>query len=169
MADSACRIDDEDMDQIIRAGEGEVLGAEAGCRDRFKVDHDRTESRLTIVEHLLAPRCIAAPLHVHTREDEFSFIIDGEVSYRLGDDEYVARTGDLVVKPRGQWHTFWNATDEPARVLEMITPGGLEAVFRAMGRGAAEDEVAAMVDASGCTGDPDATEPIVTRYGLTWG
>ena len=157
------------MEQIIRAGEGEVLGAEAGCRDRFKVDTDRTESRLAIVEHLLAPRCIAAPVHVHTREDEFSFIIDGEVSYRLGDEEYVARAGDLVIKPRGQWHTFWNATDEPARVLEMITPGGLEAVFRAMGRGAPEDELGALIDAAGCTGDLEATGPIVERYGLTWG
>ena len=169
MADSDVEIDHGDMEQIIRAGEGEVLGAEAGCRDRFKVDNDRTESRLAIVEHLLAPRCIAAPVHVHAREDEFSFIIDGKVSYRLGDDEYVARTGDLVIKPRGQWHTFWNATDEPARVLEMITPGGLESVFRAMGRGAPEDQVAAMIDAAGCTGDPAATEPIVARYGLTWG
>lgn len=169
MADSDDGADHEGMQQIIRNGEGELLGAEAGCRDRFKVDNDRTESRLAIVEHLLAPHCIAAPVHVHTREDEFSFIVEGEVSYRLGDDEYVARSGDLVIKPRGQWHTFWNATDEPARVLEMITPGGLEAVFRAMGRGAPGDEVAAMIDASGCTGDPAATEPIVARYGLTWG
>ncbi len=169
MADRDREIENVHMEQIIRAGEGEVLGAETGCRDRFKVDNDRTESRLAIVEHLLAPQCIAAPLHVHTREDEFSYIIDGEVSYLLGDDEYVARAGDLVVKPRGQWHTFWNATDEPARVLEMITPGGLETVFRAMGRGAAEDQVAAMIDAAGCTGDPEATEAIVAQYGLTWG
>lgn len=157
------------MDQIIRAGEGEVLGAIAGCRDRFKVDAGRTESRLAIVEHLLAPRSIAAPLHVHTREDEFSFVIEGTVSLRLGEEEVEARAGDLVVKPRGQWHTFWNATPEPARILEMITPGGLEDLFRAMGGGAPEDEVAALIEAADCTADPEATGPIVERYGLTWG
>ena len=168
MVDKVRRAHPGRMSQIIRAGEGEVLGPVAGCRDRFKVDAGRTQSRLAIVEHLLAPHSIAAPLHVHTQEDEFSFIIEGSVSLRLGDEEHVARSGDLVVKPRGQWHTFWNATDEPARILEMITPGGLEDVFRAMGRGDDVD-IAALIDAAGCTGDPEATEPIVARHGLTWG
>lgn len=110
--------------QIIRAGEGLVLGPPAGCRDRFLIDSEHTDARFSLVEHLLAPRSIAAPMHVHTLEDEFSFVLEGRVSLRLGDDEYVAEVGDLVFKPRGQWHTFWNAEDEPARLLELISPGG---------------------------------------------
>ena len=123
---------------------------------------------MAIVEHLLAPHSIAAPLHVHTREDEFGFVLEGRVSLRLGEEEHVVEPGDLVVKPRGQWHTFWNATDRPARVLEMIAPGGLEELFRAMGRGDDVD-VPAQIAAAGCRGDPEATEPIVSAYGLTWG
>ena len=83
-----------------------------------------------MVEHLLAPHSIAAPLHRHTKEDEFSLILEGRVWFHAAGEEYVAEIGDLVFKPRGEWHTFWNADDEPARVLEMISPGGLEEAFR---------------------------------------
>ena len=60
----------------------------------------------------------------------------------LGDDVVYAEAGDLVHKPRNQWHTFWNAGDEPCSILEIIAPGGFERFF---------DEV---VDA-GLTGPPD--------------
>ena len=51
----------------------------------------------------------------------------------LGDDVVYAEPGDLVFKPRDQWHTFWNAGDEPCRILEIIAPGGFEHLFREMG------------------------------------
>ena len=114
------------MAMIIRAAEGEVLGPPGGCRDRFLVDSPAWEGRLGVVEHLLAPHSIAAPTHLHTREDEFSLILEGRVWYVAAGVEHVAETGDFVYKPRGEWHTFFNAADEPARVLEIITPGGLE-------------------------------------------
>ena len=112
--------------RIIRAGTGEILGPPAGCRDRFLVDSKSWGGHLGVVEHLLAPHSIAAPMHRHSREDEFSFILEGRVWAQFGDEEHVAEVGDLVFKPRGEWHTFWNASDEPARLLELITPGGLE-------------------------------------------
>ncbi len=155
--------------QIIRAGEGLVLGSPAGCRDRFLIDSEHTEGRFALVEHLLAPHSIAAPVHVHRREDEFSFVLEGRVHVRLGDQEHVAEVGDLVFKPRGQWHTFWNAGDDSARLLELISPGGLEHVFRAMGSGNENTDIGALIAASGCEGDPAATEPIVETYALTWG
>jgi quercetin dioxygenase-like cupin family protein len=155
--------------QIIRAGEGLVLGSPAGCRDRFLIDSEHTEGRFALVEHLLAPKSIAAPMHVHSLEDEFSFVIEGRVSIRLGHDEHVAEVGDLVFKPRGQWHTFWNAEDEPARLLELISPGGLEDVFRAVDTAVDDSDLGALIAAAGCEGDPAATQPIVERYGLTWG
>lgn len=89
-----------------------------------------TERRFSLVEHPMPPRALAAPLHRHTNEDEYSFVLEGRMGALLGDDVVYAGPGDLVYKPRGQWHTFWNASDEPARILELISPAGFEEYFR---------------------------------------
>jgi quercetin dioxygenase-like cupin family protein len=159
----------EAMAKIIRAGEGEVLGAIAGCRDRFLVDSKDWGGRLGVVEHLLAPHSIAAPLHRHTLEDEFSLIVEGTVWYHASGQEYVAGVGDFVFKPRGEWHTFWNAADTPARVLELISPGGLEQAFRIIGTAGDDLDLGALVEPFGCQGDFEATQPIIDKYGLTFG
>ena len=62
----------------------------------------------------MPPRALAAPLHRHMREDEYSFVLEGRMGALLGDEVVEAGPGDLVFKPRDQWHTFWNAGDEPA-------------------------------------------------------
>ena len=72
-------------------------------------------------------------------------------------------------KPRGEWHTFFNAADEPARMLELISPGGLEEMFRRMGNAAPDEDLAKVIAPYGCEGDPEATLPIIERYGLTFG
>ena len=72
---------------------------------------------------------LAAPLHRHAREDEYSYVLEGSMGALLGDEELVAGPGDLVFKPRNQWHTFWNAGDAPARILEIISPAGFEKYF----------------------------------------
>ena len=77
----------------------------------------------------MSPRALAAPLHRHTREDEYSYVLEGRVGALLGDEVLVAGPGDLIFKPRNQWHTFWNAGDEPARILEIISPAGFERFF----------------------------------------
>ena len=77
----------------------------------------------------MSPRALAAPLHRHTREDEYSFVLEGRMGALLGDDVVEAGPGDLVHKPRNQWHTFWNAGDEPCRILEIISPAGFERFF----------------------------------------
>lgn len=157
------------MAQIIRAGEGEILGAAAGCRDRFLVNSKDWGGRLAVVEHLLAPHSIAAPLHRHTLEDEYSLIIEGTVWYQAAGQEYVADVGDFVFKPRGEWHTFWNAASSPARVLELICPGGLEEAFRIIGTAGPDVDLGPLVEPFGCEGDFAATEPIIEKYGLTFG
>src|SRR5262249_52875267 len=78
------------------------------------------------------PRALGAPLHRHHREDEYSFVIEGRIGLMAGDRVIEAKAGDLVFKPRLEWHTFWNAGDEPARVLEIISPAGFEKYFREM-------------------------------------
>lgn len=157
------------MAKIIRAGEGEILGAVAGCRDRFLVDSKDWGGRLAVVEHLLAPHSIAAPLHRHTLEDEFSLVVEGNIWYHAAGEEYVAGEGDFVFKPRGEWHTFWNAADSPARVLELISPGGLEEAFRIIGTTGEDVDLGPIVEPFGCQGDFEATQPIIEKYGLTFG
>src|SRR6476620_2166649 len=87
---------------------------------------------LAFVVHPMAPRTLGSPVHTHRREDEFTFVLTGEVGVQVGHEVVTARPGDLVLKPRGVPHAFWNATDEPARLLEVITPGGFEGYFSAL-------------------------------------
>src|SRR5213080_3115474 len=97
---------------------------------RFMIDGLDTGERFSLVEHAMSPRALAAPLHLHTREDEYSYVLQGRMGALLGDDVVEAGAGDLVFKPRNQWHTFWNAGDEPCRILEIISPAGFEQFFR---------------------------------------
>jgi mannose-6-phosphate isomerase-like protein (cupin superfamily) len=83
----------------------------------------------SLVEHPIAPRTLAAPMHVHEHEDEYSYVLEGEVGVQVGDEVRYATVGDLVFKPRGVWHAFWNRSDQPARLLEIISPGGFERYF----------------------------------------
>lgn len=83
-------------------------------------------------------------------------------------DRFMIEAGDLIFKPRGQWHTFWNAGGGPARVLEIISPAGLERLFRQFGdAGLPEpDELAAMAARYGAELDFEGTIPIVERHDL---
>src|SRR4029450_11638758 len=83
----------------------------------------------SLVEHAMSARALAAPLHRHSREDEYSYVIEGRVGALLGDEVAVGSPGDLIFTPRGQWHTFWNASDKRARLLEIISPAGFEQYF----------------------------------------
>jgi mannose-6-phosphate isomerase-like protein (cupin superfamily) len=96
---------------------------------RFMIDGVETDDRFSLVEHPMSARALAAPLHRHTNEDEYSFVLEGRMGALLGDEHLEAGPGELVHKPRGQWHTFWNAGDEPCRILEIISPAGFERFF----------------------------------------
>lgn len=155
--------------RVIRAGEGEILGPVLGCRDRFLVDSKDWGGGLAVVEHLLAPKAIAAPLHRHTKEDEFSLVLEGRVWFVVNDEEHVAEVGDLVFKPRGEWHTFFNAATEPARLLELISPGGLEEAFRIIDTAPEGLDLGSVIAPYGCEGNIEATMPIIEKYQLTFG
>jgi mannose-6-phosphate isomerase-like protein (cupin superfamily) len=122
---------------------------------RFMVDGDRSAENFSLVEHPMSARALAAPLHRHTREDEYSYVLEGRMGALLGDDVLEAGPGDLVFKPRNQWHTFWNAGDRPCRILEIISPAGFEGFF------------AELVSMGGVAGaDPAALGELSARYGL---
>jgi Cupin domain len=77
----------------------------------------------------MEPWALAAPLHRHRREDEYTFVLEGRIGVELGRAVVHGNPGDLIFKPRNQWHTFWNESDQPGRVLEFISPAGFERYF----------------------------------------
>ena len=108
---------------------------------RFMIWGAETGGLFSLVEHPIPPRTLAAPYHRHAREDEYSYVLEGRMGALLGDDVVYAEVGDLVYKPRNQWHTFWNAGDTPCRILEIIAQPGFEHFFNELG------EAMAAVDA----------------------
>jgi gentisate 1,2-dioxygenase len=107
-------------------------------------------------------------MHRHHKEDEYTYVLAGRIGATLDGQEVFAEPGDLIFKPRNQWHTFWNAGDEPASVLELISPAGLEEFFRALGtmENLDSETLAALAAPYDCDADMDATFPLVERYGL---
>ncbi|MDQ4102524.1 MAG: cupin domain-containing protein [Actinomycetota bacterium] len=133
------------------------------------IDGDDAGGRFALVEHTIAPRALAAPMHLHTKEDEFTYVLTGTFAAVLGGHVIQAGPGDLVFKPRGQWHTFWNPGDVPTRVLEIISPAGLEEFFRLVDAPEAEQDlakIAEMAERIGCNVDEAATAALVERHGL---
>ena len=127
----------------------------------------------SLVEHPMSAHALAAPLHRHTREDEYSYIVEGHVGALLGDEVVVGGPGDLIFKPRDQWHTFWNAGDEPARLLEIISPAGFEQYFAELvalgGSTQAETQtLTALAARYGLAVDPQSIPELVRRFELTF-
>jgi mannose-6-phosphate isomerase-like protein (cupin superfamily) len=141
---------------------------------RFMIDGSEAHERLSLVEHPMSPRALAAPLHMHTREDEYSYVLEGRMGALLGDDVVEAGPGDLVHKPRNQWHTFWNASDEPTRILEIISPAGFEHFFQElsdMGGALKADpeQLGALSERYGLQMQPDSVPGLLKRFGLQIG
>jgi mannose-6-phosphate isomerase-like protein (cupin superfamily) len=139
---------------VIGPSEGE-LGFLGSIGARFMIDGAQTAGGFSLVEHPMSPRALAAPLHRHTREDEYSYVLEGRMGALLGEQVLEAGPGTLVFKPRSQWHTFWNAGDQPCRILEIIAPAGFEDYFK---------ELAAMGGA--LNADPAALGELCQRYAL---
>jgi len=141
---------------------------------RFMIDGEEAGGDFSLVEHPLSPRALAAPLHRHTREDEYSFVLEGRMGGLLGDDVVEADPGDLVFKPRNQWHTFWNAGDEPCRILEIIAPAGFEHFFEElvdMGGvvNATPEKLAELNERYGLEMQPESVPGLLERFGLVIG
>jgi quercetin dioxygenase-like cupin family protein len=96
---------------------------------RFMIGGEETQGNFALVEHPIGPRALAAPMHTHEREDEYTYVLEGKIGFQIGEEVLVAQSGDLVFKPRGVPHAFWNAADWPARALEIISPAGFERYF----------------------------------------
>ena len=122
---------------------------------RFMIDGEEAGNRFSLVEHPMSAHALAAPMHRHAREDEYSYVLEGSIGALLGDTVVIGKPGDLIFKPRHQWHTFWNAGDKPARILEIIAPAGFEKFFREL------------VDLGGVTkAESQALAELCSRYEL---
>jgi mannose-6-phosphate isomerase-like protein (cupin superfamily) len=115
-------------DIVIFPGEGKSVRL-GGLGVVYKLSGAETGGSFALVEQPLEPGTLAAPPHLHHNEDEYSYVLEGEVTVLVGERVIQATPGTLIVKPRGTFHTFLNAGSVPARVLEIIAPAGLEGYF----------------------------------------
>jgi quercetin dioxygenase-like cupin family protein len=166
-----------DIARALKPGDGESV-AIPGFGATIKLQ-SKDGGAVGIVEHPFAVGTITVP-HRHSREDEHSFVLEGEIGFRSDDTEAVLGPGGFISKPRGQLHAMWNATDRPGRILEVIAPGGFENYFRELGEllgsvtppaGTTLRETPEFADLASryglSYGNPAWLDDIVARYGLT--
>jgi quercetin dioxygenase-like cupin family protein len=156
--------------KVLGPGDGEA-GFLGTIGVRFMIGGEEAGERFSVVEHPMSARALAAPLHRHTREDEYSYVLEGRVGALLGEEVVIGSVGDLIFKPRNQWHTFWNAGDEPARLLEIISPAGFERFFAELvdlgGVGQVDPEIFAELCARyALEMNPDSVPGLIERFGL---
>jgi mannose-6-phosphate isomerase-like protein (cupin superfamily) len=156
--------------KVVGAGDGKT-GFLGSIGVRFVIDGAEAEDRFSIVEHPMSARALAAPLHRHQNEDEYSFVVEGRMGALLGDEHLEAGPGDFVHKPRGQWHTFWNAGDEPCRILEVISPAGFERFFAELVDFGGVDQagperLGELCQRFSLEMDPDSVPELIQRFGV---
>lgn len=159
------------MVTVVRPGQG-VTGDLGSIGVAFKLWGKETGGALSIVEHPFPVGALVPP-HIHTREDEFSIVTEGEIGFRSGDDEVVLGAGGYIMKPRNELHAMWNAGKTPARMIEVISPAGFENLFREVSELVAEGQpdpakIGELAEAYGLQFAPAAWLPdVIARYGLT--
>ena len=139
--------------KLVEPGQGKTIMLFA-VRFDYKVTSADSGGALAALEVTIPPRTLVKP-HNHSREDEFTVVLAGTVGARVGDEVVEAGAGASLVKPRGTPHAMWNASAEPARVLEVLSPGGLEDYFEELAPVLREHAPPATYDA------------LAARYGLT--
>ena len=127
---------------LIPPGAGRSMSLLRGAGIIVKLASQDTKGAVTMIEHTSEPGGFAGPPHLHHTEDEIAYVLEGEVTVQVGGEQLRAPAGSIVVKPREVPHTFWNSGKSTARVLEIISPAGIESYF---------EEIAAVMEA----GPPD--------------
>jgi len=117
---------------VTPAAGGQALRS-TGALLIVKADADATDGAFALVDLRAAPG-YETPYHVHHREDEHVYVLDGEIECHYGDGEsVVAGPHDTVFLPRDVPHGFRVVSDDPLRMLATVTPAGLEAFFVEVG------------------------------------
>jgi mannose-6-phosphate isomerase-like protein (cupin superfamily) len=154
---------------VILPGEGEPFqfGDVGG---RLKIGGDATKDRFVVAQlPEIAPRTLAAPLHRHHNEDEYSYVVSGKLGTLVEDEVLTAEAGTWLVKPRGQWHTFWNAGDEPCTMIEIVAPAGFERYFDEVARAGGDPERLARINEKySIDMDMQSVPELCERFGVTF-
>jgi uncharacterized cupin superfamily protein len=157
---------------VVQPGDGKK-GYLGSIGVDFKLYGEQTLGAVSIVEHPF-PVGALVPLHMHTREDEYSIVLDGEIGFRSGDKEVVLGPGGYITKPRHEMHTMWNAGKVDARMIEIIQPAGFEHFFLGLvdltsyGGPPDPEALARLAEDHGLVfGDQSTVADLIQRYGLT--
>jgi quercetin dioxygenase-like cupin family protein len=138
----------------------------------YKVLSGSVGGSVAVVEHTLEAKSLGAPMHKHTFENEISCVLEGELSVIQDGEVQTAGPGQYIIKPKGIFHTFWNAGNERIRFIEIITPGNFEYYFAELApfllpnQPPQMDKVRETGAKYGLVVDPYAAEQIVKKYGL---
>jgi quercetin dioxygenase-like cupin family protein len=157
---------------VVQPGEGREGGLAPGIGVQFKLWGEDTGGALSVVEHPFEVGALVPP-HIHTKEDEYSIVLEGEIGFRSGDREVVLGGGGYITKPRGEVHAMWNAGSVPARMIEIISPAGFEHFFRELADMTAAGpfdfgEVVGLAESYGLQfAEPEWLPDVVARFGLT--
>lgn len=122
---------------VRQPNEGRRVGI-IGDVYRFLAVGEETDGKYALFEAIVAPGG-GPPPHIHSREEESFYVLDGRITFQLGEDRFVAESGSFLNMPVGSLHTFKNETDKPARMLIFVAPAGLEQMFFEVGRPVADD------------------------------
>ena len=144
----------------LRHDQGEALWF-LGVLATIKAGGEATDGRVAVIEHL-APKGAGSPLHVHTREDEWFYVIEGELAFWVGGHRIEAPSGSFVYGPRGIPHTF-AVTSPQARFLLVAEPAGFENFMRALAEPA---RARSLPPATGQPPDPARMTAIAAEYGI---
>lgn len=139
----------------VKAREGSRVMSGDIMATIHKLSGDQTGGTFAVAEHHLEPGYLAAPMHVHANEHEASYVLEGEFTFIVGEQEIHARPGDFVFKPKDVPHTFWNSGEKRALLLEIFSPAGLEKYF---------DELEPLLEAENV--DMVAVHELAQKYGL---
>jgi len=156
---------------VMEPGAGRV-GDLGSIGVQFKLWGGDTNGEVSVVEHPFPVGALVPP-HLHTREDEYSIVTQGEIGFRSGSRQVVLAAGGYITKPRGEMHTMWNAGSVPARMIEIISPAGFEHFFRELTELLAADspdltQIPGIAERYGLQfGPPDWVSDLVSAYGLT--
>ena len=154
--------------KLIAPGEGRSINLFA-VRFGYKIEAADAGGKLALLEVEIPGGTLVKP-HSHSREDEFSLVLTGEVGVRVGDRVLEAGPGTYLVKPRGTPHAMWNAGSAPVKVLEILSPGGLERYFEELAlvlqRHAPPSDYYALAERYGITIRDDWIEDLERTYGV---
>ena len=117
---------------VRQPGEGRTV-AVVGDVYRFLATGDDTNGQYALWEAIVPPGG-GPPPHVHSREEEGFYVLEGEITFTIGDNRLVAGAGTFANMPVGTPHSFTNESGKPAKVLISVTPAGLEQMFFEVGQ-----------------------------------